>query len=205
MTGLTPPRTRADRRSSIENGQAESITAAAIVEFRRSGVRRASIDRIAAEAGISRSTLYRRFPTKENLLAEVIQRLRRDYAREIDVAVGGRDPRTTVIETFVIGVTGFRSDDLIQKILADQPDALEMFVGFEAPQVEEMVESFSRGIAGTLRKAGASMPDTDLWQVAELVFRLITSFALTPTPALDTADADAVRAYARMFIAPLVW
>ena len=115
------------------------------------------------------------------------------------------DPRTALVETFVIAVTGFRSDTLVQNILAEQPDALEMFVGFETPRVEVLVQEFSRGIAASLRTVGASMPENELQQVAETVFRLITSFALAPAHSFDPDDPEAVRRYAGTFVAPMVW
>ena len=40
------------------------ILAAAEVEFAETGVRKANVDTVAARAGVSRSTLYRRFASK---------------------------------------------------------------------------------------------------------------------------------------------
>ncbi|EME19942.1 TetR-family protein transcriptional regulator, putative [Rhodococcus triatomae BKS 15-14] len=196
---------RAERRVTIERAQTATIARAAADEFRNAGVRRASIDRIADAAGVSRSTLYRRFPRKEDLLGEVVVQLRHSYAGEIGSRIVGTDPRTALVEIFVVAVTGFRSDTLVQKILADQPEALEMFVGFEAPQVETLIREFSKGIADSLRAVGASMPDQDLRQASETVFRLITSFALTPTHSFDLDDPDAVRQYATKVLAPMIW
>ena len=42
--------------------------------FEEYGARRANVDDIARAAGISRSTLYRRFPNKEALLEAVVDR-----------------------------------------------------------------------------------------------------------------------------------
>ena len=68
----------ASRRRRAEE-QERRIIDAASSEFVRSGVRRANIDRIARDAGVSRSTLYRRFPSKDALLAEVVLQLLRDF------------------------------------------------------------------------------------------------------------------------------
>lgn len=201
----TKHRTRADRRVTIESAQADAIADAAADEIRRSGVRGANLERIAADAGVSRSTLYRRFPKKEDLLGAVVERLRRGYARQVVMSTAGKNPRDAVVETFVIGVLGIRTDDLVRKIVADTPDALGMFVGFDTAQVEDLVEAFSQGIAANLRSAGASMPEEDLRHAAELVFRMLTSLALTPTRALDIDDAESVRSYAAKFIAPMIW
>ena len=52
----------------------DDILDAARVVFEEYGARRANVDDVARKAGISRSTLYRRFPNKESLLAAVIDR-----------------------------------------------------------------------------------------------------------------------------------
>ena len=55
-----------------------------------------------------------------------------------------------------------------------------------------------------LRSAGATMPEDDLLAVCELHIRLACSLAQMPTTALDVNDDEAVRAYARKHLAPLV-
>ncbi|GFM76100.1 MULTISPECIES: TetR/AcrR family transcriptional regulator [Pseudomonas] len=53
----------------------ESIVMAAIAEFRDRGFEVTSMDRIAARAEVSKRTVYNHFPSKEELFAEIIQRL----------------------------------------------------------------------------------------------------------------------------------
>jgi hypothetical protein len=60
-------------------------------------------------------------------------------------------------------------------------------------------------MAKALHAAGAKMPDKDLLAVCELYIRLATSLAQVRTPVLEVTDDDAVRAYARKHLAPLVW
>lgn len=53
----------------------ESIVTAAIAEFRDRGFEVTSMDRIAARAEVSKRTVYNHFPSKEELFAEILQRL----------------------------------------------------------------------------------------------------------------------------------
>lgn len=53
----------------------ESIVMAAIAEFRDRGFEVTSMDRIAARAEVSKRTVYNHFPSKEELFAEILQRL----------------------------------------------------------------------------------------------------------------------------------
>jgi TetR/AcrR family transcriptional regulator of autoinduction and epiphytic fitness len=53
----------------------EAILQAAIAEFRSSGFEITSMDKIAATAGVSKRTVYNHFPSKEELFAEILNRL----------------------------------------------------------------------------------------------------------------------------------
>lgn len=64
----TPPPRLTDRKR-------EAIVQAAIDEFGDHGFEVTSMDRIAARAEVSKRTVYNHFPSKEELFAEIMQRL----------------------------------------------------------------------------------------------------------------------------------
>lgn len=65
---MTAPQRLTDRKR-------EAILDAAIAEFRSSGFDITSMDRIAATAEVSKRTVYNHFPSKEELFAEILNRL----------------------------------------------------------------------------------------------------------------------------------
>lgn len=65
---MTPP--RAQRKDALENR--EAIVAAAATVFRREP--EASLDAVAAEAGLSRRSIYGHFTSRDELLAELLTR-----------------------------------------------------------------------------------------------------------------------------------
>ena len=67
-----------------------------------------------------------------------------------------------------------------------------------------LVLRFTERVAATLSRAGATMPDDELLEVAELLLRLASTYLLDPTGRLDVTDERAVRAYAARFLAGLV-
>lgn len=73
-----PPTLRADARRNEE-----AIIEAARMVFARSGVD-APIREVAAEAGVGLGTLYRRFPTRADLVASV-------FRREVDACAGAAE------------------------------------------------------------------------------------------------------------------
>lgn len=60
------------------------LAEAALAEFREHGFEKASISRIAREAGVARPTFYFHFPTKEDLLREVLSGIEVEVARRIE-------------------------------------------------------------------------------------------------------------------------
>ena len=54
--------------------------------FETYGVRRANIEDVAARAGVSRSTIYRRFPTKDDLFGHVVRREAEIFFTTLDQA-----------------------------------------------------------------------------------------------------------------------
>ncbi|MFJ2448234.1 TetR/AcrR family transcriptional regulator [Pseudomonas sp. NPDC087626] len=65
---MTAPQRLTDRKR-------EAIVQAAINEFRSNGFDITSMDKIAATAGVSKRTVYNHFASKEELFAEILQRL----------------------------------------------------------------------------------------------------------------------------------
>ena len=70
----------------------EAILQAAIAEFRSRGFEITSMDKIAATAGVSKRTVYNHFPSKEELFAEILNRLWNSITAEQDKAYSSQTP-----------------------------------------------------------------------------------------------------------------
>jgi AcrR family transcriptional regulator len=70
MSGATPPHAPGDERRSARKRRA--ILDAATEAFLRNGYRGTSMDEIAAQAGVSKQTVYKHFADKERLFAEIV-------------------------------------------------------------------------------------------------------------------------------------
>jgi len=203
---MAPSARRASLRTSASPAEQEAeIVAAAEAEFTAVGVRRASLDEIATAARVSRSTLYRRFPGKEDLLVAVVRRMSLQLSRDLDEATRGLGPREAVVEAFVLATRQVRGSTLGKRLLVDEPEMLELVVGSGEPESgTSLIDTVSALIAGTLRRAGATMPDDELRIAADLVFRVLVSVSRRSSAAVDIDDEPAVRAMATTFLAPMV-
>lgn len=65
--------------------------------FRRDGATEARIEDIAQKVGVSRGTFYLYFPTKDDVLSEVLAMAERDHLRDIDTIGPDADIHTLLI------------------------------------------------------------------------------------------------------------
>lgn len=95
--------------------------------FETYGVRRANIEDVATRAGVSRSTIYRRFPTKDELFERVVRREAELFFAALNQATNGHNPREAVIEAFTLGVRLIRDSPLYSRIAESEPELFGMF------------------------------------------------------------------------------
>ena len=177
----------------------DDILDAARDVFEEYGARRANVDDVARKAGISRSTLYRRFPNKESLLAAVIDRETNAFLDELDRIAQDLPPQEAVIECFVKGMAMMREIPVLGRLAQTEPEMISGIPG----RIPALLEHSDR-IARTLRRSGARMPDDELLVVAELLLRLASTFLTDPGGHLDVNDPQAVRDYAKRYLCQLV-
>jgi TetR/AcrR family transcriptional regulator len=169
--------------------------------FEQYGARRANVEDVARAAGVSRSTLYRAYPNKDALLDAVLMRQFDEFLAQLDKVASGLSPREAVVECFTRGIALTREIPLLARLVESEPEIITGVGG--AAQTSPVLNAADQ-VARTLRRSGATMPDDELHVVAELMLRLAYTYLLNPHGNLDLTDDDAVRDYARRYLAPLV-
>jgi len=170
--------------------------------FEQYGARRANVEDVAKAAGVSRSTLYRAYPTKDDLLAAVLARQAAEFLDELDRATAGLPPREAVVEAFSQGIALTREIPLLARLVETEP---EIITGMGGLSNTSLIIQLSGQVAATLRRSGATMPEPELHLVAELMMRVAYTYILNPGGNLDMTDDAAVHDYARTYLAPLVY
>jgi AcrR family transcriptional regulator len=100
-------------------------TRAAVLDF---GIRRTTLTDVARRAGVSRMTVYRRYPDVEALLRELMTREFSELLGHIDADAEGPTGRARLVNALVSGVTALREHPLFQKVLAAEPELLIPYV-----------------------------------------------------------------------------
>lgn len=93
------------------------------------GVRRTTLTDVARRAGVSRMTLYRRWPDVRSLVGDLMTREWVDVAtRAIPERRPGANSRDLLVEGLVAGVDAFRTHPLFRKIVDVDPELLLPYV-----------------------------------------------------------------------------
>ena len=158
---------------------------------------------ITRRAGLARMTLYRRFATKQELVEATLLReaawFLADLQREIDAHATVEDKLT---EGFAFTVETLRDHDLLNRLLETEPEAtVPHFTVQGAPLITAAAHFLAAEISRTVPD---SRPYEELLVGAELTVRLVISFVLTPSTAIDLDDPEVSRAFARTHLGPLL-
>ncbi|MEW1612947.1 MULTISPECIES: TetR/AcrR family transcriptional regulator [unclassified Streptomyces] len=93
------------------------------------GVRRTTLTDVARRAGVSRMTLYRRWPDVRSLVGDLMTREWTAVAAgAISTDPGDRPVRPRIVDGLVAGATAFRAHPLFRKILDVDPELLLPYI-----------------------------------------------------------------------------
>ena len=178
----------------------EHILDAAVVEFERHGFRRVALDDVAQRAGVSRTTIYRRFANKDELVGAVIERenvrLFADIAAELKQA---GTQSNYYVEAFTLSIVKFRRHRVLHQMITDEPGlVLELAGRYQRAAIERIADAlriiFPSGFA---ERIGTEAVD----ELADCILRYAAMVLLLPSVQL-LQTADDIRAFARRHCLP---
>jgi AcrR family transcriptional regulator len=184
-----------------EDGTTERILDATLVEMGEHGSE-ATIDAIAARAGVGRVTVFRRFGSKDQLLQRLVGREIRTFLAAVDAALESvADPAERVAEAFVACVRMSASHPMVARLARLEPGAALERLAAGDPSALDLGRAY---VAARIAEDGASTGAASPEEVAEVLVRLAAVYALVPSPVVDVADEAAARDFARRVLAPMV-
>ncbi|MFF0543373.1 TetR/AcrR family transcriptional regulator [Nocardia thailandica] len=117
-------------------------TRACVIEF---GVRRTTLTEVARRAGVSRPTVYRRWPDTSTLIAELLVRELRQIVGETMPTTGPARDRLT--RGIVAGAAAIRSNPVFAKIFRTDTDLMLTYVfGRLGRNQRTLIDLFAAGI-----------------------------------------------------------
>lgn len=157
---------------------------------------------IAAEAGYSRSAIYRQFATRKELIAALVQRTtQRHMLTMLQQVAADATPVDLLIDSLVIVATQLVHDPLLQTIAAQTPDgAVATLIandGSLTRTVQSMVEGMlANGTAGQFR------PGLHPHDLAQFLISTALSLLLDVVP--GSSDPTVARNYLETFVLPAI-
>jgi len=195
---------RGQGSDSPDDATTERILDAALAQFTEFGMRRTSVDDVAKRAGLTRVTVYRRFRTRDLLIGATIHREYMRFLAILDPAIKGLPTmEERITEGFLVTLRHVQEHPLLGGLLRTEPElVLPALTIHGGPGLIAMREYLTRSFEHYQRDSGPLDPDPA--PAAELMVRIVVSFLLNPTSCIELSDDEAVRSFARRFLAPLL-
>ncbi|MEU4314091.1 TetR/AcrR family transcriptional regulator [Nocardia sp. NPDC024068] len=157
-----------------------------VAEF---GVRRTTLTEVARRAGVSRPTVYRRWPDSRALIGELLVR---ELRAIVATAMPGTGPaRTRLITGVVTGAAAVRSNPLFGKIFRTDTDLMLTYVfGRLGRNQRQLLDLFTAAIGEG--QADGSIRGEDPGRLAAMVLLIAQSAVQSATTVADLLDDDAM-------------
>ncbi len=168
---------RAPGEAADPHATTEEILAAALSAFGAKGFKATSLSEVAVAAGVSRPTLYARYPDKVRLFRAVVQRAYQDALAAVTEAVAGEGSFEEVLRGILFGYFGLLFDRFHG---LPQVDELALV---QSEQAEDLVlaarAEFRRRLARMLRQQ-TERGAIDPTQLGIAVTHLVDLIRLSP-------------------------
>lgn len=175
------------------------ILDAAKVCFERWGIAKVGVDDIAAEAGVSRATLYRMFPGGKDVVFDAlrVRELEQFFTELKQGVIGAADLEDLLVRAVVVATHELRADRHLAVMLASEPgDTLAQLTVQGLPRIIRMASLFLAPLVEPyVGKHTAA-------RLVELLSRLVISYFLAPSDHVDLGEVAAARLFIRTLFLP---
>jgi AcrR family transcriptional regulator len=156
------------------------------------GFRRTTLTDVARRAGVSRMTLYRRYPDVNALVRELMTREFGALLREASEAARVRgNGRSRLVATAVRAASRLREDELFRRVIDVDPDLLLRYIVDRLGSTQRLaLDSVAAAIVAG--HADGSIRPGDVQQLAHVVLLLAQPFVHSARTVVDVLDGAAL-------------
>ncbi len=186
---------------SVAGSPEERILDAAAHLMRTYGLKRWSMEDVAERAAIGRTSVYRAFSTRDELVHAVLAReLRATIGKINAAAAASSSAEDGIIEGALAGLAALRSS-LVEQLLRTDPSTILPFLTTEAGPLIALTRQL---LVAQARAAGVSIAEEHAGELAEIAARLGLSFVLTRETVFPVDDDEAFRSSLRQVLRPVL-
>ena len=168
----------------------ERILDAAVEAASVHGIGRMSVADVAKRAGLSRPTVYKRFPSKDSLVRAAVEREIRTIVGQVLAAIEGiTDPRETMATGLLAALRIVREHPLLDRVVRTEPELLVPLLTTDDALIMRAVRQ------PVERILSAELPDLDTVttrRIADVGARLLVSYALSAPDDPPEVVADVI-------------
>ncbi|MFE1441973.1 TetR/AcrR family transcriptional regulator [Streptomyces sp. NPDC058739] len=187
---MTPIRHNGQDKASDNASDTDPVLDAARDCVLAVGVRRTTLTDVARRAGVSRMTLYRRWPDVRTLVGDLMTR--EWIAVAVDAMPAADDTRPVrerVVDGLVAGAAAFRAHPLFHKIVDVDPELLLPYIlDRRGASQEALLELLATALDEGHRDGSVRRTRTDLQ--ARSVLLVVQSFTLSLRTMTDETDPE---------------
>ena len=170
--------------------------------FATIGVRRCSMDDIASRSGLGRTTVYRRFEGRQQIVEAVLAREIHRFFGSILRSTAHLDRfEDVVVESFLTGLRAGEAS-LLTTLVRSEPELLQLLTIDAGPVVAAAREFLVAAYRAT--HTARRSDDDQVAMLAEVLVRLAISLVLTPQTVIPLDDDPATRAALHRLLDPLI-
>ena len=170
-------------------GPRATIIDAARACYLRDGIPATGMSEVATQAGVARSTLYRYFPSRDDLLvAVIIQDMVGINSFIRDRLADYPDPADQVVEGLILALREVPRRPLLQAVFASEEGSRARRVVWESDVIMRFGEELMDHVVRPASEAGLLQDAVRAEVLVEWVYRLLLSFLTLPSNAVRSED-----------------
>ena len=164
----------------------------------RYGLRRVSMGDVAAEAGMSRGSVYNWFGDRQALVDAVLARTADRFVASSEAAVDRRRTLVGQVGEAAAFISAHLDDEQVTLRLPGEHDSLfAMLLTARAATLVERWIAFWLPRLAAAEARGEIRRGLDHRRAAEWIVRLMLSFAVMPSATVDLSSADDIRSFVK--------
>ncbi|MBJ7328623.1 MAG: TetR/AcrR family transcriptional regulator [Solirubrobacteraceae bacterium] len=189
---------------STTDPYAERVLDATYELVNRYGVRRTSMADVVRASGVSKATLFRRFPSKAELLNAIMVREVTRFLAQLQERVASlEDPVERLVETVVFFVEVAPEHELLRALIETDPETTLPLLTVDSAPILAFGQEYMRAELTRVQESGRELTASPEI-CAELLTRISHSFLVQPASRFPLDDADAIRKLARATLVRMV-
>jgi AcrR family transcriptional regulator len=149
--------------------------------FTRHGVRRTSVQDVARELRVDRTTVYRQVGTVDSMVRLLAARELHRLLASLPANLTGLGGPDAIVDLLATAVAFGRTHPVLAKVLADEPELIGPFIVSELPMLIDLVAAAATPLLRAAMDAGELAP-RDPGRLAQMLVRLCMPLVLAPPP-----------------------